>query len=103
MDILTGGNLSSILLVWSVRSTRRGGGRGWSNRVDSGIVVEASCDHYYIRVHENLMQYPSNNISIFSSVKKYAALIVVKTDTQSYELTNILTDKMNYTVALLLK
>ena len=28
------------------------------------MVILASCEHPYIRIHENLVQYPSNNISI---------------------------------------
>ena len=30
-----------------------------------GIVILASCQHYFIRVHSNLAQHPINNISIF--------------------------------------
>ncbi len=29
-----------------------------------GIISLASCEHRFIRVYENLMQYPSNNISV---------------------------------------
>ena len=29
-----------------------------------GIVILASCEHQFIRVHENLVQHPSNNILI---------------------------------------
>ena len=28
------------------------------------IIILASCMHYFSRVHENLVQHPSNNISI---------------------------------------
>ena len=31
-----------------------------------GIVILASCGYYFIRVHEILVQHPSNNISINS-------------------------------------
>ena len=31
-----------------------------------GIVILASCKYYFIRIHENMMQHPSNNISIVS-------------------------------------
>ena len=30
----------------------------------TGIVILASCEHHFIRVLENLVQHPSNNISI---------------------------------------
>ena len=59
-DILTGENLSSInLLIWTSFIGQFGKG-GWIG----GIVILASCEHNFIRVHENLVQYPSNNISI---------------------------------------
>ena len=29
-----------------------------------GIVILASCEYYFIRIHENLVQHPRNNISI---------------------------------------
>ena len=45
MDILTGENLSS---------------REWMGI----IVILASCEYHFIRVYENLVQHPSNNISI---------------------------------------
>ena len=32
--------------------------------VDGGIVISAGCKHQFIRVHENLVQHPSNNLSI---------------------------------------
>ena len=44
---------------WSVHPVR---GRGWDKR--SCIVILASSDFNFIRVHENLVQHPSNNISI---------------------------------------
>ena len=47
MDILTGENLSSIYV----------------SRIE-GIVILANCENYFIRVHKNLVQHPSNNISI---------------------------------------
>ena len=28
------------------------------------IVILASCEYHFIRVHENMVQHPSNNISI---------------------------------------
>ena len=34
--------------------------RGWI----SGIFILACCEHHFIRLHENLVQHPSNNISI---------------------------------------
>ena len=69
VDILTGENLSSILLAnlnliyLSVRlSSRRG--RVGIKRAGGDIVILASCEHHFIRAHENLVQRPIN-ISIF--------------------------------------
>ena len=62
MDILTGENEWLILLAnidfryWSVGSSSKSGGDGWGN-----IVILASCEHQFIRVHENVVQNPSNN------------------------------------------
>ena len=40
---------------------------GWDNwGWIGGIVILASCEHQFIRVHENLVQHPSTNISISS-------------------------------------
>ena len=67
VDILTGENLSYIQLanmniIYQLdRSSSKWGG----NRVmqeDGGIIILASCQHHFIRVHENLVQHPSNNI-----------------------------------------
>ena len=33
-----------------------------------GIVILASCEYHFIRVHENRVQHPSNNISIIVGV-----------------------------------
>ena len=40
------------------------------------IVILASCEHHFIIVHENLVQHPSNNISITKNVNKKIALTV---------------------------
>ena len=40
----------------------RGKGIGYSG--GWGYLYLASCEHHFIRVHENLVQYPSNDISI---------------------------------------
>ncbi len=32
--------------------------------MDGGIVILASCEYHFIRVNKNLVQHPSNNISI---------------------------------------
>ena len=40
------------------------GGEGWGKRGRLGVCYFASCEYPFIRVHENLVQYPSNNISI---------------------------------------
>ena len=73
MDILTVENLSSIkvanidLINWSVRLSSRKEldelKRGWI----LGVVISASCEFYFIRVHKNLVQHPINNKSINSS------------------------------------
>ena len=70
MDILTGGNLSSInlaimdLIYWSVGSSSRKGGDRLKG-VDGVFVSLASYEHYFIGVDKNLEQHPSNNISIY--------------------------------------
>ena len=40
------------------------GGRGLGKELMGDMVIFASFEYYFIRVHENLMQHPSNNISI---------------------------------------
>ena len=59
---MTGENLSSIsvanmdLIYWLVCSSIRRdwmGEREWMGM--GGIVISASCEYYFIRVHENLM------------------------------------------------
>ena len=44
--------------------------RGWME----SIVILASCKHHFIRVHENLVQHPSNNISIIISLSQSLTL-----------------------------
>ena len=58
VDILTETNLveNMDLIYWSFRSSSR---RGWG----WAIVILASCEDNFIRIHENLVQYPSDNIS----------------------------------------
>ena len=62
MDLLTGKKLSSNqlankdLIHWSVSLF------SWKGGV--GIVILVSCEYYFIRVHENMVQHPSYNISI---------------------------------------
>ena len=69
VDILTGENSSSIkvanmeLVYWSVHSSRRRGGNE-VREVDGVIVFLANCKNNFITVHENLVQHPSNYISI---------------------------------------
>ena len=101
MDILTGGNLSSILLVWSVRSTRRGG----EDVVIEWMVVLLFKPAASITISEYMKIWCNIQVIIyqFSAVSKSMLPSLLGKDTQSYELTNILTDKMYYTVALLLK
>ena len=71
VDILTGENLASIqlanmdLIYWTVRlfSWDGIGVKG----VEGGIVILASWELHFIRVHENLVQHPCNNISILQN------------------------------------
>ena len=69
MDILTAKNLSSIqlanmiLIYWSVSSSSRKGRDGVKAVHGGGINILASCE-YHCRLHVNLVQHPSNNISI---------------------------------------
>ena len=62
VDILTRVNLSPIqlsnmdLVYRSVRSSSR--------RWMGSIIILASCEHNFIRLHDNLVHHPSNNISI---------------------------------------
>ena len=54
------------LLTWTsliVQFVHSMEGRGWDKGGGWGIVILASCDYHFIRVHENLVQHPSNNIS----------------------------------------
>ena len=37
---------------------------GGENGVNWGIIILARCEYHLIRVYENLVQHPSNNISI---------------------------------------
>ena len=66
MDILTAENFSSInidLIYLPDHPVREGiGGKG----AIGGIVISTSCNYYFISIQENLMQHPSNNISIVS-------------------------------------
>ena len=79
VDILTVENLSLIqvanmdLIYWSVRLCSRRGGegkRGWMG----GNVMLASQEYHIIRVYENLVQHPSNHISIFPFGQIYPCL-----------------------------
>ena len=40
-----------------------GGGDGVKGEV-VGIVILANCEHHFIRVNENLVQHPNDNVSI---------------------------------------
>ena len=64
MDILTGENLS---LIWTSFIGKfvylvGGEGMGWME----GIVILASYKYHFIKVHKNVMQHPTINISIIS-------------------------------------
>ena len=63
MDIMTGEILSPtsvttlVLIYWSILSSNRKGGdgvRGWIG----GFVKLASCKEHFIRIDENMVQYP---------------------------------------------
>ena len=54
------------LIHWSVRLTSRRGEDGVKG-MDGCIVILASCKYHFIRLHENMVQHPSNNISINKS------------------------------------
>ena len=38
------------------------------NEVEGGIFILARCEFHFIRVHENLVQHPSNYISIVNTL-----------------------------------
>ena len=60
------------LIYWSVRSFSSRGGIV-EKEVDGGTIIKARCEHKFIRVLENLVQHPSNNISTredYSGCKK---------------------------------
>ena len=64
VDILTGKTCCQFrLLTWTSfigQFVHLRGGEGMDMRV--GIVISASCEFHFIRVHENLVQQSSNNI-----------------------------------------
>ena len=47
------------LICWSVISS------GGIKKAGEGYHYLATCEHYFIRVNENLVQHPNNNISIY--------------------------------------
>ena len=64
MDILTGENLSISLLIWISligQFVITGGG---DKELMGNVVILTHCEYYFIRVHENVVQLPSKNISI---------------------------------------
>ena len=66
VDIMTGENNSTIvnmdITYWSGASSRRGGNKvKW---MDGGIIIISSYQFHFIRVHDNLVKYSSNNKSI---------------------------------------
>ena len=55
----------NVPVYWSVRSSISDW-MGWGKRGGYwGIVILSSCEYHFIRVHENLVQHPSNNMSIY--------------------------------------
>ena len=64
MDILTGGNFLSIelanmdLAYWSLRSFSRREVDGGKRELMVDILILASCEHHFIRLHGNLVQHP---------------------------------------------
>ena len=66
MDIL-GKNHQFRLLIWTSfigQFVRQVGGKGDGVKDGMGciVIVIASCQYHFIRMHENLVQHPSNNI-----------------------------------------
>ena len=62
MDII-GKNHQFRLLIWTSfigQFVRQVGGKGDGVKVGMGCIV--SCQYHFIRIHENLVQHPSNNI-----------------------------------------
>ena len=74
MDIVTGENFPSInlanmdLIYRPVRSFSSWGD-DWVKRLESELVILATCEHHLIRAHENLVQHPRNNISIAATMQ----------------------------------
>ena len=62
------------LIHWLFYSSSRIEGYGIKG-VEVGIVILASCEYNFIRVHENLAQHPNNNISFDSSTHKQMYII----------------------------
>ena len=67
MDIMTGGNCSQFrVLIWNSfigQVVHPLGGKGMEVNV-----ILARCKVHFIREHENVVQHPSNNISIVRTV-----------------------------------
>ena len=62
------------LIYGSVFSSSRNGGL-WKIGWMGCIVTLASSDFYLIRVYENLVQHPSNNISIPKTIRQYKYVV----------------------------
>ena len=63
MDII-GKNHQVRLLIWTSfigQFVRQVGGKGDRVKDEMGCIVIASCQYHFIRMHENLVQHPSNN------------------------------------------
>ena len=61
-------------IYWLVRSYNRWRGDRVKRWI-GGIVILASCEYDFIRVDENHVQYPSNNISIVHTLSGKASQI----------------------------
>ena len=66
MDILTGKKIRLLQWVSFIgQFVYPVEGEGMGYRVlMGGIIILASCEYQFNKVHENLVQHPSNNISI---------------------------------------
>ena len=63
------------IIYWSVQSSSRSRG-DWVNGLIWGIVILASCEYHFIRAHANLVQYPSNYISIYVNNHSLSSILI---------------------------
>ena len=75
MDILTRDYPSNIDLIYCSGQIahpvrREGMGQRWMG----DIAILTSCEHLFDKVHENLVQHPSKNVSIIISIEQQLKL-----------------------------